>query len=217
MTADHTSQIFPPDIFSRFYLIVDDHWASRCSLLEVLQQASEAGVMLVQYRNKTGSMKQAYEAGLALRKVAAERGMTFIVNDRCDLALALEADGVHLGQGDLPLLLARKVVGQKMLIGVSTHNPEQVRLATAEGADYLGFGPIFSTRTKTNHEPVVGIQGLAGVRSLTTLPIIAIGGIVPGSVPALQGAGANGVAVASAILDAVDRPRVLAEFMAQFQ
>lgn len=217
MTAAHTPRIFPPDTFSRFYLIVDDHWALRCSLLEVLQQASEAGVKLVQYRNKTGSMKQAYEAALALRKVAAEKGMTFIVNDRCDLALALEADGVHLGQGDLPLLLARKVVGQKMLIGVSTHNPEQVRLATAEGADYLGFGPIFSTRTKANHEPVVGIQGLAGVRSLTTLPIIAIGGIVPGSVPALQGAGANGVAVASAILEAVDRPRVLTEFMAQFQ
>ena len=217
MTAVQTSRIFPPDLFSRFYLIVDDNWASRCSLLKVLQQASEAGVKLVQYRNKTGSMKQAYEAALVLRKVAAERGMTFIVNDRCDLAVALEADGVHLGQDDLPLLLARKVVGSKMLIGVSTHNSEQVRLATAEGADYLGFGPIFSTRTKANHEPVVGIQGLAGVRNLTTLPIIAIGGIVPGSVPAIQGAGANGVAVASAILDAVDRPRVLAQFMVHCQ
>jgi thiamine-phosphate pyrophosphorylase len=217
MTAVHTPRIFPPDIFSRFYLIVDDHWASRCSLLEVLQQAGEAGVKLVQYRNKTGSLKQAYEGALALRKVAAERGMTFIVNDRCDLALALEADGVHLGQADLPLLLARKVVGQKMLIGVSTHNSEQVRLATEEGADYLGFGPIFSTRTKADPEPVVGIEGLAVVRDLTPLPIIAIGGIVPGSVPALQAAGANGVAVASAILDAIDRPKVLAGFMAHFQ
>ncbi|MCA9498442.1 MAG: thiamine phosphate synthase [Nitrospirales bacterium] len=212
-----TPRIFPSAIFSRFYLILDDSWASRCSLLVVLQQASEAGVKLVQYRNKTGSMKQAYEAGLAIRNVAAERDMTFIVNDRCDLALALEADGVHLGQNDLPPLLARKIVGQKMMIGVSTHNSEQVRLATAEGADYLGFGPIFSTRTKANHEPVVGIQGLTDVRHLTTLPIIAIGGIVPGSVPALQGAGANGVAAASAILNAVDRPRVLEQFMAYFQ
>lgn len=217
MTAGNSPRVFPTGIFSRFYLIVDNSWASRCSLLEVLQQASEAGVKLVQYRNKTRSMKQAYEAALALRRVAAERDMTFIVNDRCDLALALEADGVHLGQGDLPLLLARSVVGQKMLIGVSTHTPEQVRLATADGADYLGFGPIFSTRTKANHEPVVGIQGLAGVRSLTSLPIIAIGGIVPVSVPALLSAGANGVAVASAILDAVDRPKILAQFMAQFQ
>lgn len=217
MSADPTSRISPPTFFSRFYLIVDDSWASRCSLAEVVQQAGEAGVKLVQYRNKTGSMKQAYETGVALRCLAAERDMTFIVNDRCDLALALEADGVHLGQADLPLLLARKVVGQKMLIGVSTHNSEQVRLATEEGADYLGFGPIFSTRTKANHEPVVGIEGLAGVRELTPLPIIAIGGIVPGSVPALQTAGANGVAVASAILDAIDRPKVLARFMAHFQ
>ncbi|GJL57707.1 MAG: thiamine-phosphate synthase [Nitrospirales bacterium] len=217
MTAVNSPRMFPTGIFFRFYLIVDNSWASRCSLLQVLHQASEAGVKLVQYRNKSGSMKQAYEAALALRRVAAEKDMTFIVNDRCDLAVAVEADGVHLGQGDLPLPLARTVVGQNMLIGVSTHNSEQVRLATAEGADYLGFGPIFSTRTKANHEPVVGIQGLAGVRSLTTLPIIAIGGIVPGSVPALRRAGANGVAVASAILDAVDRPRMLAQFMAQFQ
>lgn len=217
MSAVPTSRISPPTFFSRFYLIVDDSWASRCSLAEVVQQAGETGVKLVQYRNKTGSMKQAYEAGRVLRSVAAEREMTFIVNDRCDLALALEADGVHLGQADLPLLLARKVVGQKMLIGVSTHNPEQVRLATEEGADYLGFGPIFSTRTKANHEPVVGIEGLAGVRDLTPLPIIAIGGIVPGSVPALQAAGANGVAVASAILNAIDRPKVLARFVAHFQ
>ncbi|HNP59819.1 MAG TPA: thiamine phosphate synthase [Nitrospirales bacterium] len=217
MSAVPISRISLPTVFSRFYLIVDDSWASRCSLAEVVQQAGEAGVKLVQYRNKTGSMKQAYEAGRVLRNVAAERDMTFIVNDRCDLALALEADGVHLGQADLPLLLARKVVGQKMLIGVSTHNPEQVRLATEEGADYLGFGPIFSTRTKSNHEPVVGIEGLAGIRDLTPLPIIAIGGIVPDSVPALQAAGANGVAVASAILNASDRPKALARFMAIFQ
>jgi thiamine-phosphate pyrophosphorylase len=217
MTADRAPRVFPPPTSSGFYLIVDDSWASRCSLIEVVHQAGDAGVTLVQYRNKTGSMKQAYVAAHALRGVAAERGMTFIVNDRCDLALAVAADGVHLGQADLPVLLARKVVGPTMLIGVSTHNPEQVRMATEEGADYLGFGPIFQTRTKANHDPVVGIEGLAGVRALTTLPIFAIGGIAPDSVPALRAAGANGVAVASAILNAVDRSRMLAEFMASLQ
>lgn len=217
MTADPASPVFSfPPPFSGFYLIVDDSWASRCSLIEVLHQASDAGVKLVQYRNKTGSMKQAYEAAHGLRDVAAERGMTFIVNDRCDLALAVEADGVHLGQADLPVVLARKIVGPRMVIGVSTHNSEQVRMASREGADYLGFGPIFSTRTKTNHDPVVGKEGLAGVRGLTTLPIFAIGGIQPDSVQALRAAGANGVAVASAILDAVDRPGMLTQFMAQF-
>jgi thiamine-phosphate pyrophosphorylase len=143
--------------------------------------------------------------------------MVFIVNDRCDLALALEADGVHLGQTDLPIRLARKVVGDQMCIGISTHNPEQVRMATEEGADYLGFGPIFSTGTKVNHDPVVGIEGMSDVRGLTTLPIFAIGGITPVAVPALRAAGANGVVVASAILDAVDRPRMFAQFTVHFQ
>ncbi|MCA9420180.1 MAG: thiamine phosphate synthase [Nitrospira sp.] len=216
MTAGAASLTFLSPVFSGLYLIVDARWSSRCSLSEILHQASHAGVKFVQYRNKTGSMKQAYDAAIVLRGVAAERGMIFIVNDRCDLALAVEADGVHLGQDDLPVFFARKVVGPKMIIGISTHNPEQVRKATEGGADYLGFGPIFSTKTKANHEPVVGMDGLAGVRELTTLPIFAIGGIVPDSVSALRAAGANGVAVASAILDAVDRPRMLAQFMAQF-
>jgi len=217
MTTGRVSRLFPSTTLSGFYLILDENWASRCSLVEVLRQAGEAGVKLVQYRNKTGSMQQAYQTAHALRRVAAELAMAFMVNDRCDLALALEADGVHLGQTDLPLLLARKIVGKKMLIGISTHNPEQVRMATEEGADYLGFGPIFSTETKANLDPLVGIEGVSGVRGLTTLPIFAIGGITPDFVPALRAAGANGVAVASAILDAVDRPRVLAQFMASFQ
>ena len=161
-------------------------------------------------------MKQAFVKAQTLRRAAAERAMAFIVNDRCDLALAVEADGVHLGQTDLPLHLARKVVGNRMFIGVSTHNPEQVRIATEEGADYLGFGPIFSTGTKANHDPVVGIEGMRGIQGLTTLPIFAIGGITPDSVPALRSVGADGVAVASTILDAVDRPGMFARFMAPF-
>jgi thiamine-phosphate pyrophosphorylase len=104
-----------------------------------------------------------------------------------------------------------------MFIGVSTHNPEQVRIATEEGADYLGFGPIFSTGTKANPDPVVGIEGVSSIRGLTTLPIIAIGGITPDSVPALRVAGVNGVAVASAILDAVDRPGMFFQFMSTLQ
>jgi thiamine-phosphate pyrophosphorylase len=216
MTATASSALFFLTMLEGFYLILDEHWASRCSLVTVLRQAGEAGVKLVQYRNKTEPMKQAYAKALALRHVAAEWGMSFIVNDRCDLALAVEADGIHLGQTDLPLHLARKVVG-KMFIGISTHNPEQVRIATEEGADYLGFGPIFSTGTKVNHDPVVGIEGISGIRKLTTLPVFAIGGITPDSVPALRAAGANGVVVASAILDAVDRPRMFLQFMAPYQ
>lgn len=217
MTGDCRRCMSSPTIFAGFYLILDEEWASRCSLLDVVHQAGEAGVKLVQYRNKTGSMKQVYVAALALRCAAAEWDMAFVVNDRCDVALAVEADGVHLGQTDLPLPFARKVVGKKMFIGMSTHTPEQVRRAAEEGADYLGFGPIFSTGTKANSDPVVGIEGMSGVRTLTTLPVFAIGGITPDSVPALRAAGANGVAVASGVLNAIDRPAELARFMATFQ
>ncbi|MEE8126710.1 MAG: thiamine phosphate synthase [Nitrospirales bacterium] len=216
MTANRVSRELPSTVFQGLYLILDEGWASRCLLGEVLRQAGEMGVKLVQYRNKTGSMKQAYEKARTLRQIAAEWAMMFVVNDRCDLALAVEADGVHLGQTDLPLDLARRAVGNTMVIGVSTHNPEQVRVATETGVDYLGFGPIFSTGTKLHHDPVVGVEGMVQVRPLTPLPIFAIGGITPDSVQELRQAGANGVAVASGILGAMDRPKAFQQFMAPF-
>jgi thiamine-phosphate pyrophosphorylase len=146
-------------------------------LNDALRQSAQAGVKIVQYRNKSASMKEAYAEALPLRKLAAELGVFFIVNDRCDLALAVDADGVHLGQGDLPLELARKVMGPDKLIGISTHNPDQVRAASAGKPDYLGFGPIFKPGSKQDHDPVVGIEGLRAIRPLTSLPIFAIGGI----------------------------------------
>lgn len=199
------------------YLIADERWASSCSLPEVVQEAGRAGVKLVQYRNKTRSMQQAHAVARELRAIAKEWGMLFVVNDRCDLAMAVEADGVHLGQTDLPVALARKLVGPDMLIGLSTHNVEQVQAAAKEEVDYLGFGPIFPTDTKVNHDPVVGLQGLKHIRALTPLPIFAIGGIVPESVSQLCEAGANGVAVASGILKAADRPQAFRQFLAPFR
>jgi thiamine-phosphate pyrophosphorylase len=198
------------------YLILDERWSSRCSLPEVLREAGQAGVKLVQYRNKAGSMKDAYEVASLLWNIAKEFGMLFVVNDRCDLAMAIEADGVHLGQTDLPLTLARSLVGNGMLLGASTHTPEQVETATREGADYLGFGPIFPTGTKANHDPVVGIQGMKHIRELTLLPVFAIGGITTESVTELCQAGASGVAVASGILDAVDRQQAFTQYLAPF-
>ncbi|MDH5429503.1 MAG: thiamine phosphate synthase [Nitrospirota bacterium] len=199
------------------YLILDQRWASHCSLLDVMREAGEVGVKLVQYRNKLGSMQQAYEVARALRDIAAAFDIVFVVNDRCDLAMAVGADGVHLGQTDLPLTLARNLVGQEMLIGVSTHNPHHVQQATEGGADYLGFGPIFPTGTKSDHDPVVGIQGMKHIRNLTALPIFAIGGIRPDSVSELRRAGANGVAVASGILDATDRSKAMVDYLSHFE
>ena len=177
--------------------------------------AAEAGAVLFQYRNKTASMKDAYREALALRQAAVKAGVLFIVNDRCDLALAVDADGVHLGQGDLPLDLARKVMGPEKLIGISTHNLDQVRMATAGKPDYLGFGPIFTPGSKQDHDPVVGIEGLRAMRSLTSLPVFAIGGIHIDQVRDVMLAGANGVAVISAILKAQDICQAVKSFLTQ--
>ncbi len=186
------------------YLLLDEQWSSQVSLVEIVETAAKCGVRLFQYRNKTDSMLDCYQKGMPLRHATADVDATFIVNDRCDLAIALEADGVHLGQDDLPFDVARQILGEKKIIGISTHRPEEVEAATKEGADYIGFGPIFSTRTKADHAPVVGITGLGQVRSLTTLPIFAIGGITLDSVPAIQQAGGNGVAVASVVYHSVN-------------
>lgn len=197
------------------YPILDPSVSPSRSLSDALRQSAHNGIRIVQYRNKSASMKEAYAAALPLRKLAAELGVLFIVNDRCDLALAVDADGVHLGQGDLPLDLARKVMGTEKLIGISTHNPDQVRAASAGKPDYLGFGPIFKPGSKQDHDPVVGIEGLRTIRPLTSLPIFAIGGITTGNVEEVMRAGANGVAVISAILKAPDITQAVGEFLAQ--
>ena len=202
----------PSSFLHGVYLLLDEQWASQVSLVQVVKIAARCGVRLFQFRNKTDSMLDCFRKGLPLRHATADVGATLLVNDRCDLALALEADGVHLGQDDLPLDLARHVMGEK-IIGISTHRPEEVNAATTGGADYIGFGPIFSTTTKANHEPVVGVQGLEQIRSLTTLPIFAIGGITLDSVPALQQAGATGIAVSSAVYNTVNIETTLHEFV----
>jgi thiamine-phosphate pyrophosphorylase len=204
-----------PHSLSGLYIILDPSVCPARPLVEVLTAAAEAGASLFQYRNKTTSMKEAYVEALALRQAAAKAGVLFIVNDRCDLALAVDADGVHLGQGDLPLDLARKVMGPDKLIGISTHNPDQVREATAGKPDYLGFGPIFKPGSKQDHDPVVGLKGLRAMRSLTSLPVFAIGGIQIDQVGEVMNAGANGVAVISAILKAPDIGHIVREFLAR--
>ena len=204
-----------PQSLSGLYIILDPSVCPARPLVEVLRAAAEAGASIFQYRNKTASMKEAYTEALALRHAAAKAGVFFIVNDRCDLALAVDADGVHLGQGDLPLDLARKVMGPDKLIGISTHNPDQVQAATAGKPDYLGLGPIFTPGSKQDHDPVVGLEGLRAMRSLTSLPVFAIGGIQIDQVGEVVRAGANGVAVISAILKAPDISHAVKMFLAQ--
>jgi len=160
-------------------------------------------------------MKEAYAEALPLSKLAAELGLLFIVNDRCDLARAVDAGGVHLGQDDLPYADARKILGPDKVIGLSTHNAAQVQEADKLEPDYIGFGPIFKPGSKLDHDPVVGIAGLRAIRSLTTLPIFAIGGIQVEQTGEVIRAGADGVAVISAILKASDVQQAVRDFIAQ--
>ena len=196
------------------YVILDPLASGPKPLGELLREAAAAGARLFQYRNKTDSSLTAYRQALPLRQTAADMQALFIVNDRCDLALAVEADGVHLGQDDLPLPLARSLMGPDKLIGISTHREADVQSAMAGGADYLGFGPIFSTASKRDHEPVVGLEGLRRIRTLTRLPIFAIGGITADKVAAVVEAGADGVAVISALAQASDVAAAVRTFRA---
>ena len=204
-----------PHSLSGLYIILDPSVNPARPLVDVLIAAAESGVSLFQYRNKSAAMKDAYVDALTLRQTAAKVGVLFIVNDRCDLALAVDADGVHLGQEDLPLDLARKVMGPDKLIGISTHNPVQVRNATAGKPDYLGFGPIFKPGSKQDHDPVVGLEGLREVRGLTSLPVFAIGGIQLEQVREVMHAGADGVAVISGILKTTNISDAVKAFLAQ--
>ena len=201
---------------SGVYLLLDERWASRLELCRVLEVAAGCGIRLFQYRHQTGSMRDVFAGAVALRDVASRCGAVFIVNDRCDVALAAKADGVHLGQDDLPLDLARRVMGHDKIIGVSTHRPEEVEEATRGRADYIGYGPLFPSTTKDAHEPVVGLDGLRGIRPLTPLPVFAIGGITLPAVRGIVDAGADGVAVASAVLNSSRIEQTMRDFVSHF-
>ncbi len=197
------------------YVILDPSACPGRSLVDVLTASTEAGAVLFQYRNKTGSMREAYHDAVRLRRAAADAGAVLMINDRCDLALAVEADGVHLGQRDLPLSDARAVMGVGKIVGISTHSLNQVEQATRGGADYLGFGPIFDTGTKADHEPIVGLEGLRQARTGTHLPIFAIGGLTLNTVGGAVQAGADGVAVVSAVGTAADVGKMVRDLLAR--
>jgi thiamine-phosphate pyrophosphorylase len=181
-----------------------------------VEEALAAGLRLVQYRAKAEAGledRQRWEQALRLRRRCAEHGALFLVNDRIDLALAVDADGVHLGQGDLPVAVARRLLGPERLIGRSTHALAQLRQAVAEGCDYVGVGPVHATPTKPGREPV----GLAYVRAAAAeapLPFFAIGGIDAANLSEVLAAGAERVAVVRAITGAADVAATTAALLA---
>lgn len=183
-------------------------------LERVVAAALEAGVRLVQYRAKEASDRSRLAEALALRRLCSEHGALFIVNDRIDLALAVDADGVHLGQDDLPPQLARQLLGPERLIGRSTHAIEQLRQAVADGCDYVGVGPVNATPTKPGRTPV-GLDYVRQAAAEAPIPWYAIGGIDAGNLAAVLQAGASHVAVVRAITDAPDPAAASQALLAQ--
>jgi thiamine-phosphate pyrophosphorylase len=168
-----------------------------------MTQALAAGVRFFQYRNKHASRKAIYETALRLSCIAQRAGALFVVNDHADIAAAIDADGVHLGQDDLPIECARKLLGKEKCIGISTHSIEQATTAEAAGADYIGFGPLFATATK-DAGAIQGLAALSAVTKSVSLPVIAIGGINHTTIQDVLNAGAAGAAVISSILSTDD-------------
>ena len=195
------------------YLILDPSIAGARSLTDIVKTALDTKVRLFQFRMKTPETRTFYQTAEALCPLVQQGGGIFIVNDRCDVAMTVRADGVHLGQDDLPLADARAILGPDKLIGISTHNLNQAIQAESGGADYIGFGPIFPTTTKENPDPVVGIAGLREVRAQVRIPIVAIGGITAKNVADVRAAGADCIAVVSAVLAASDPSKAIAELM----
>jgi len=176
-------------------------------MLAAAEELRAGGVTLLQYRSKSGEARQILEQGRALKARLGD-SVRLIMNDRADLCLAAGFDGVHVGQGDLSPEGARKVIGPDLWLGVSTHNPEQLREANETTADYLAIGPVFATSSKDKPDPVVGLEGVRRARALTRRPLVAIGGITRENGRAVIEAGADAVAVIS---DLTREPRKSAE------
>lgn len=192
------------------YVITD---SQRRDPLETARLALEGGGRILQLREKRMTTRQLVQLGQAVRALTREYGALLIVNDRLDVALAVEADGVHLGQDDLPAALARRIAGDRFIIGVSAETVDEARRAEADGATYLGVGPMFATATKPDAGAPVGPERLRLIKQAVAIPVFGIGGVALTNARAVLEAGADGVCVISAIADAPDPRAATQAFM----
>ncbi len=194
----------------RLYAILDAScFANERALFRFAEDLLAAGVTLLQYRNKTDNARQMLSQARELRRLAPDARL--IMNDRADLCLAADFDGVHLGQDDLSPEAARGILQKPLWIGVSTHNPAQLAAADQTDADYLAIGPVFPTTSKAKPDPVIGLDGVRTARAATRKPLVAIGGITRANARAVLDAGADSVAVISDLLP--DPRRAAEEFL----
>jgi len=183
----------------KLHILTDMVLQSRFSHMEITRLAIAGGADTIQYRQKSGSTREMIEIARNMKQLCSEAGVTFIVNDRLDVAIAAEADGVHLGQDDFPIPMVRELLGEGRIIGGSAATLGEARKCLSEGADYVGFGPVYPTSSKDDAGPVSGIDILKQVVEIIPLPIIAIGGVGAENIPDVMRAGAHGIAVISAV------------------
>jgi thiamine-phosphate pyrophosphorylase len=186
------------------YVITDRGVAGDRSILEVVRAAIRGGASVVQLREKSATTREMIELGRALHGVTEPAGVPLIVNDRLDVALAIDAEGVHVGMDDMPVPLARRLLGPRRLLGYSPNTVEAALQGQREGADYLGVGDVFGTPSKPDAGEPIGLGGLVAVVRAVSIPVVAIGGITVENAPAVARAGAAGVAVISAVVGAED-------------
>jgi thiamine-phosphate pyrophosphorylase len=187
-------------ILPKLYAILDAaRFQDTQALCSFANELSAGGTTLLQFRNKKGNAKEMLMQARELKRCISH-SVQLIMNDRADLCIAAGFDGVHVGQEDLSPEGARKVIGNSLVLGLSTHNPQQVRIADESSADYVAIGPVFATSAKLNPDPIVGIDGVRAARALTRKPLVAIGGITRANCRFVLEAGANSVAVISDLL-----------------
>lgn len=186
------------------HVLTDHQWSRGRDILTVAAAALDGGATVIQLRHKTASIRVLLEEGLALRALTRERGALLIVNDRIDVALAVEADGAHVGQEDMPVAFARHLLGPQRILGVSAATFEEAQEASAKGADYLGIGPIFPSIGKVDAGPATGVHLLTELANHFPIPLVAIGGITTENAAQVMRAGASGVAVITAVVAADD-------------
>lgn len=198
----------------RLYLITDRHQTADRPLSGVLSQALEAGARMVQLREKDLETRELWELAKNLTPLFTNHRTHWLINDRVDLVIALEADGVHLRADSLPVSVARKILGSERLIGVSTHSMEELKVAESEGADFAVLGPIYETPLKRQYGSPLGLQTAAQVCRDSRIPVYAIGGVTPERVGELRDSGFYGVAVISAVLQSENIQETIHRFLA---
>jgi len=184
------------------YCITSEEHSKGRSNIDVVKEMIDAGIKIIQYREKEKEMGEKFEQCLKIREMTRDAGVFFVVNDHADIALMTEADGIHIGQEDLPIEAVRKMVGNDMVIGMSTHSPSQAEEAVSKGADYIGVGPIYKTYTKKNVCEPVGLTYLDYVIKRGDIPFVTLGGIKAHNVSEVKRHGANCVALVTEIVGA---------------